>query len=163
MSGLDGKAAVVTGGGSGIGLACAKALIDDGAVVTLAGRSEDRLKGAVAELGTDRAHYAVCDTGDEAQVAAAVERAAEPLGALHFAVLSAGTGAGGPLTMVDLDAWKACMDTNLTGAFLMIKHAAPKMAESGGGSIVAISSIAAPLTHRMMTPYCVDKAAPEAL
>ena len=163
MSALDGKAALVTGGGSGIGLACAKALLDDGATVTLAGRSEDRLKGAVAELGSDRAHYAVCDTGDEGQVAAAVERAADPLGSLHIAVLSAGTGAGGPLTMVELSAWQACMDTNLTGAFLVIKHAAPKIAESGGGSIVAISSIAAPLTHRMMTPYCVSKAALEAL
>ena len=114
-------------------------------------------------LGSDRARYAVCDTADEAQVAAAVERAAEPLGGLHLAVLSAGTGAGGPLTMVDLSAWQACLDVNLTGAFLMIKHAAPKIAASGGGSIVAISSIAAPLTHRMMTPYCVSKAALEAL
>src|SRR5690349_16836196 len=109
MSALDGKAAVVTGGGSGIGLACARALLDDGATVTWAGRREDRLKGAVAELGSVRAHYAVCDTGDEAQVAAAVERTAAPLGALTFAVLSAGTGDGGPLTMVELDAWKACM------------------------------------------------------
>lgn len=163
MSTLDGQAAIVTGGGSGIGLACARALLDDGATVTLAGRTEDRLKGAVAELGNDRAHYAVCDTADEAQVSAAVERAAEPLGGLHLAVLSAGTGAGGPITMVDLSAWQACLDVNLTGAFLMIKHAAPKIAASGGGSIVAISSIAAPLTHRMMTPYCVSKAALEAL
>ncbi|HZQ85547.1 MAG TPA: SDR family oxidoreductase [Acidimicrobiales bacterium] len=163
MSALDGKAAIITGGGSGIGLACAKALLDDGATVTLAGRSEDRLKGAVAELGSDRAHYAVCDTGDEAQVAAAVEKAAQPLGGLHFAVMSAGTGAAGPITTIELSAWQATLDTNLTGAFLVIKHAAPRMAESGGGSIVAISSIAAPLTHRLMAPYCVSKAALETL
>src|SRR5581483_7800630 len=114
----------------------------------------DRLKGAVAELGSDRAHYAVCDTGDEAQVAAAVEKAAQPLGGLHFAVMSAGTGAAGPITTIELSAWQATLDTNLT---------APRMAGSGGGSIVAISSIAAPLTPRLMAPYCVSKAALETL
>jgi NAD(P)-dependent dehydrogenase (short-subunit alcohol dehydrogenase family) len=65
--------------------------------------------------------------------------------------------------MVSLDDWNRCLDTNLTGAFLCIKHAGAAMVASGGGSIVALSSIAAPLTHRMLTPYCVSKAALEAL
>jgi NAD(P)-dependent dehydrogenase (short-subunit alcohol dehydrogenase family) len=163
MTTLEGQAALVTGGGSGIGLACAKALLDDGASVTLAGRSEDRLKGAAAELRSDRVQWIACDTADEDQVTAAVARAAEPVGGLHLAVLSAGTGAAGPITTVAVEAWRQCLDVNLTGAFLVIKHAAPVMAASGGGSIVAISSIAAPLTHRLMTPYCVSKAALEAL
>jgi NAD(P)-dependent dehydrogenase (short-subunit alcohol dehydrogenase family) len=163
MSGvLEGKAALITGGGSGIGLACATALHADGAHVTLAGRREAVVKAAAAELG-ERASYVQCDVASEADVVRAVEVASSALGGLHLAVLSAGTGAGGPLTMVPIEMWNACMDTNLTGAFLCIKHAGTAMVAAGGGSIVAMSSIAAPLTHRMMTPYCVSKAALEAL
>jgi NAD(P)-dependent dehydrogenase (short-subunit alcohol dehydrogenase family) len=159
---LEGRAALVTGGGTGIGLACAKALHADGAHVTLAGRREEVVKSAATELG-ERAAYVQCDVASEDDVARAVEVASAPLGGLHLAVLSAGTGAGGPITMVPLDMWQHCMNVNLTGAFLCIKHAGTAMVASGGGSIVAISSIAAPLTHRMMTPYCVSKAALEAL
>jgi NAD(P)-dependent dehydrogenase (short-subunit alcohol dehydrogenase family) len=163
MSGvLDGKAALVTGGGTGIGLAAASALHADGAHVTLAGRREDVVRNAAAGLG-ERASYVQCDTASEPDVERAVKVASEPLGGLHLAVLAAGTGAGGPITMVPLSEWQRCMDTNLTGAFLAIKHAGAAMVASGGGAIVALSSIAAPLTHRMLTPYCVSKAALEAL
>jgi NAD(P)-dependent dehydrogenase (short-subunit alcohol dehydrogenase family) len=163
MSGvLDGKAALVTGGGTGIGLACAQALHADGAHVTLAGRREDVVKAAAAEFG-ERASYVQCDVASEDDVVRAVEVASEPLGGLHLAVLAAGTGAGGPITMVPLDEWRRCMATNLDGAFLCIKHAGNAMVAAGGGAIVALSSIAAPLTHRMLTPYCVSKAALESL
>ena len=159
---LAGKAALITGGGTGIGLACAKALHADGAHVTLAGRREDVVKQAAAELG-ERASYVQCDVASEDDVQRAAAVASEPLGAMHLAVLSAGTGAGGPLTAVSLEDWERCMSVNLTGAFLCIKHAGAAMVAAGGGSIVAISSIAAPLTHRFLTPYCVSKAALEAL
>ena len=62
-----------------------------------------------------------------------------------------------------LAAWQATLDTNLTGAFLGIKHAGAAIAASGGGAIVAISSIAGPLTHRFMSAYCVSKAGLETL
>jgi NAD(P)-dependent dehydrogenase (short-subunit alcohol dehydrogenase family) len=65
--------------------------------------------------------------------------------------------------MTSLDTWRSVMATNLDGTFLTIKHAGAAMASSGGGAIVAISSIAGPLTHRLMTPYCVSKAALEML
>ena len=159
---LDGKAALITGGGTGIGLACAQALHADGAHVTLAGRREDVVKAAAAEFG-ERASYVQCDVASEDDVARAVQVASEPLGALHLGVFSAGTGAGGPITMVPLEEWRRVMSINLDGTFLCIKHAGAAMVAAGGGSMVAISSIAAPLTHRMMTPYCVSKAALEAL
>src|SRR5262245_64769978 len=78
---LEGKFALVTGGGSGIGLACARHLLRDGATVTIAGRSEDRLGKAAAALRPDvprgaEVRTAVCDVTDEAAVQAAVERAA---------------------------------------------------------------------------------------
>jgi NAD(P)-dependent dehydrogenase (short-subunit alcohol dehydrogenase family) len=163
---LTGKAALVTGGGSGIGLACAKALARDGAVVTIAGRNETRLRDAAAGLASElgcAVHWTPCDVSDEAQVERAVARAADPLGGLHIAVANAGGGAGGPILSTGLDMWRSVMDVNVTGTFLTVKHAGGAMVRSGGGSIVATSSIAAVLTHRLMAPYCTSKAAVEML
>jgi NAD(P)-dependent dehydrogenase (short-subunit alcohol dehydrogenase family) len=166
---LHGKAALVTGGGSGIGLACARHLLRDGATVTIAGRNAERLAAAVAALAAetpaavDRVRWAACDVTDEAAVAAAVAHAAEPLGGLHIAVANAGAGAGGPLTATDLATWRYVLDVNLTGAFLTVKHAALAMRQAGGGAIVAVSSIAGVLTHRFMAAYCASKAGLEML
>src|SRR5262245_1499318 len=163
---LAGKAALVTGGGSGIGLACAAALARDGAVVTIAGRNETRLRDAAAGLASElgcAVHWTPCDVTDEAAVERAVTRAAEPLGGLHIAVANAGGGAGGPILSTGLDMWRYVMDVNVTGTFLTVKHAGQAMVRSGGGAIVAISSIAAVLTHRLMAPYCTSKAAIEML
>ncbi len=165
---LAGKAALVTGGGSGIGLGCARHLVRDGAAVTLAGRREDRLAQAVEELradapaGTD-IRSVRCDVTIEDDVAAAVAAAAEAVGGLHLAVASAGTGTVGPVVALPLQAWDDVLAINLTGAFLTLKHTAAAMVRAGGGAFVGISSIAAPLTHRFMAPYCVSKAGLEAL
>jgi NAD(P)-dependent dehydrogenase (short-subunit alcohol dehydrogenase family) len=161
---FDGQSALVTGGGSGIGLASARWLATDGAHVVLAGRTEDKLKAAVAGLHADglKASYAVCDVADEAQVEAAVAVAAGA-GALTLAVASAGMGSGGPLYTTDLAAWNEIIAVNLTGSFLTLKHTVPHMARNGGGSWVGISSIAASHTHRWMAPYCITKAALESL
>ena len=161
MATLDGKAALVTGGGSGIGLACAQRLADDGAVVTICGRTEQRLADAADAIG-DRCHYVVADIADESAVAAAAEEAAAPLGALHIVIANAGgTQALGPLALVDKAAFENDLSVNVTGTFLTIKGAAPFLARSGadGGSIVAVSSIAGALTHPLMAPYSVAKAA----
>lgn len=163
MTRLDGQAALVTGGGSGIGLACARTLLDDGATVTIAGRSEDRLKSAAESLGTDRAHYVACDVASEDAVVAAVEAAARPLGGLHMAVAAAGTSTFGAFVDTALSEWQQVMDTNLTGTFLVIKHAGARIRDSGGGSIVAISSIAGAVTHRLLGAYSVSKSAIDAL
>jgi NAD(P)-dependent dehydrogenase (short-subunit alcohol dehydrogenase family) len=164
---LAGTAALVTGGGSGIGLGAARRLLADGATVTLMGRTPDRLESAAAELRAQAPEGAEVrtvagDTGAEADVAGAVEAAAAGQG-LHWAVLSAGTGTMGPVIATPLEEWDRVMATNLTGAFLGVKHAGAAIAAAGGGSIVAISSIAAPLTHPYMAAYCVSKAGLEAL
>ena len=165
---LRGRAALVTGGGSGIGLACAAALVRDGAVVTIAGRDADKLARAAATLAAgggdaaERVRQVVCDVTDEASVAAAVAAAAEPLGGLHAAVANAGAGAGGPLFSTDVAAWRFVVDVNLTGTFLTVKHAALAMRETGG-AIVAVSSIAGVLSHRLMAGYCASKAGVEML
>src|SRR5690606_56780 len=99
----------------------------------------------------------------ENAVVAAVELAARPTGKLDVAVANAGAGAGGPIFSTGLEMWRYTIDVNLTGTFLTVKHAGQKMAQGGGGSIVAISSIAGPLTHRYMAPYCASKAGIEML
>jgi NAD(P)-dependent dehydrogenase (short-subunit alcohol dehydrogenase family) len=78
-------------------------------------------------------------------------------------VANAGYGTGGPIHLTQLADWNGVIGTNLTGAFLTIKHAVPHLAANGGGSIVAISSIAGVATHRFMTPYDVSKAGLEML
>ncbi len=161
---LAGQSALITGGGSGIGLACATHLARDGATVVLAGRSAEKLSSAAAGLRSAGAdvHTVVCDVTDESQVQAACDQATA-FGRFTMVVANAGSGSAAPLHLTTLDDWNSVMATNLTGAFLTIKHAAVHLARSGGGAIVAISSIAAPRTHRYMTPYCVSKAGLEML
>ena len=159
---LAGLTALVTGGGSGIGLGCAQRLAADGALVTVAGRTRAKVEQAAATLGPD-ALAVVCDVGDEASVQAAVVAAGRGSGGLDLCVVNAGTGTLGPIVTTPLEQWDAVLRTNLTGSFLTIKHAAAAMAASGGGSIVAISSIASPLTHRFMAAYCASKAGLDAL
>jgi NAD(P)-dependent dehydrogenase (short-subunit alcohol dehydrogenase family) len=155
------RAALITGGGSGIGLESARHLLRDGCTVTLMGRTEEKVKAAAESLG-DGARWAAGSVADEDAVAKAVE-IANADGNLDVAVLAAGTGTGGPLLMSTLDSWRNVLDTNLLGAFLTIKHAGQAMAANGGGSIVALSSIAGVRTHRFMTEYCVSKAGLEML
>src|SRR5690606_12046714 len=160
---LDGKAALVTGGGSGIGLETARVLLADGATVTICGRTEERLREAAEEVNGDGSgrpdlRSCVADARDEAAVEAAVAAASEPLGGLHLAVASAGRGGLGPIIATPLEEWEDILATNLTGTFLIFTHAGAAIARSGGGWMVAISSIAAAVTHPFMGPYCVSKA-----
>jgi NAD(P)-dependent dehydrogenase (short-subunit alcohol dehydrogenase family) len=164
---LAGTGAFITGGGSGIGLGGARHLLRDGATVTLMGRDEGRLAAGAESLAADVPEGAEVrtvpgDTANEDDVARAVAVAAEGQG-LHWAVLSAGTGTMGPVIATPLSEWERVMSINLTGAFLGVKHAGAAIARAGGGAIVAISSIAAPLTHPYMAPYCVSKVGLEAL
>ncbi len=165
---LRDQAALVTGGGSGIGFACARTLLRDGASVTIAGRTEDKLRTAADELRADAPDgasvaYAVCDVADEDQVVEAVEVAAGLTGQLQLCVAAAGTGTMAPVVAMPSTEWDKVIGINLTGAFFTLKHVAPRMVEAGGGSFVGISSIAAPLTHRYMSAYCVSKLGLEAL
>jgi NAD(P)-dependent dehydrogenase (short-subunit alcohol dehydrogenase family) len=160
---LAGYAAFVTGGGSGIGLACATRLAADGATVTITGRSADRLAAGVAAIeeaapGAD-VRSVPADVTDEDTLAAAVAAAAEPTGRIDGIVVSAGGSETiGPLTQVDAEAWRRTVDLNLTGTLLTIKHGARIMARQGGGSIVAISSVAGAVTHRWFGAYGPAKA-----
>jgi len=162
-NGLEGFGALITGGGSGIGLGCARRLVTDGASVTICGRTEERLVAACEELaplavGAATAQYAVADVTDEAAIAAAVARACEPTGRLDAVIACAGGSETlGPITQMDTDAWRRTIELNITGTMLTIKHAARPMTAAGSGSIVGISSIASSRTHRWFGAYGVGK------
>lgn len=155
---LRGHHALITGGGSGIGLACARAFLTDGAEVTLMGRSREKLESAqqsLSDLGT--VHVQDGDVGREADVETIV-RAAHARRPLTIAVANAGTGSIAPLAATTDAEWQRVLQTNLTGTFYTFKHAGDVMANAGGGALCAISSIAAVRTHRFMHAYVVSKA-----
>jgi NAD(P)-dependent dehydrogenase (short-subunit alcohol dehydrogenase family) len=161
MSKLKGKNAFITGGGSGIGLACASAFVQDGANVLVMGRNLEKLEHAVEHLQSLAKDSIVSlyqgDVGIEDDIAAAVARASID-GSLDITVANAGIGGLSPILVTDADKWNQIMQTNLSGTFYTIKHAGIAMSRSGGGAICAISSIAGIRTHRFMGPYCVSKA-----
>ena len=161
---LSGHVALVTGGGSGIGLACARRLAADGAAVVLAGRDLERLDAAAGGLRADGAEVLTvrCDVTVEADVTDACATAAGA-GRFTMLVVNAGYGSAAPFHRTSLEDWNGVVGTNLTGAFLTMREAVPHLVAAGGGSIVAISSIAGVETHRFMTPYTVSKAGLEML
>jgi NAD(P)-dependent dehydrogenase (short-subunit alcohol dehydrogenase family) len=158
---LSGRTALVTGGGTGIGLGCARQLVRAGATVTM-------LEKAVEDLENDAAagaavRWARCDVTQEADVASAVKAACGLQDRLDITVANAGSGALGPILSLTPDEWRYAMDLNVLGTALTIKHAGLAMKESGGGSIIAISSPEAQRTARFLAPYSVSKAGLEML
>lgn len=158
MSRFDGKVGFVSGGGTGIGLACAQAIVAGGGRVTLAGRREAVLRDAARTLGAG-ADWACCDVTDDRSVDAAVAAVIERHGALHLAVNAAGMGSIGSVLNATTAEFLQTIDTNLIGVFRSMHAEARAMKTAGGGSIVNISSIAGALTHRWMSAYCASKAA----
>jgi NAD(P)-dependent dehydrogenase (short-subunit alcohol dehydrogenase family) len=161
-------AALITGGGSGIGLACARRLLRDGAAVTIMGRTAEKLEKAVEALrGEVPQNGGIAwfsgDVTQEADMTAAVEKACEPTGKLDIAVANAGGGGAAPILDTSIEEWDYTIGVNLTGTFLTIKAAGQVMAKNGGGSIIAVSSLAGIVTHRFAGPYCASKAGIEML
>lgn len=160
---LAGQGALITGGGSGIGLACARHLTRLGASVTLAGRSPDRVRAAADELSASvgdgvQVRWVSCDVAVEDDVVAATAVAAEAHGSVRVAVAAAGTGSMSPVIATDRGQWDQVLATNLTGTMLVFKHVGASAVAAGGGAMVAISSIAGHASHRWMSAYCVSKA-----
>lgn len=159
--GLDGQSFLVTGGGSGIGYACAERLAADGAVVTICGRTEAKLADAAERLG---ARHVVADVTVEDDVLRAVALAREPTGRLDGCVANAGGGGMlAPLHEQSVEEFRRVLEVNLVGSFLTLKHAVAAMLPAGRGSFVGISSIAGHLTHRFFGAYPPAKAGIEQL
>ncbi|RMH76672.1 MAG: glucose 1-dehydrogenase [Actinomyces sp.] len=164
---LAGRTILVTGGGTGIGRACARRLAAEGALVTVCGRTAERLEETArlvaAETGA-RVGVVVADVTDEDQVAAAVRRAAGDEGHLWGLVANAGGGGAlAPYDRQDVAEFRRVLELNVVGTMVCVKHALPRMVAGGGGSIVAVSSLAAHVTHRFFGAYPPAKAGVEAV
>ena len=162
---LAGMRALVVGGGSGIGLGSARWLARDGATVTLAGRTEVKLRDACAGLvaeGLD-VGYVVCDVMDPVSVRAAVAAAADADGCLDVAVVVPGGGSIGPVLLFDDETFSAEVAKNVVPVFHTLKHAGHAMVRNGSGSFVAISSTASHFATRYLASYAAGKAAVDEL
>ena len=170
MASLTGTTALLVGGAGGIGRATARMLLADGAHVTIASRSEERLAAEaerlapVADTGGGSIRWTVCDALDEDAVAAAVAFAAEPTGQLDAAVGIAGGGPLAPVLRYDVDTLEDTFRRNITSFYLVLQKAGQAMIRSGaGGSVVAVSSMQATQAAPMFAAYCAAKAGLEML
>jgi NAD(P)-dependent dehydrogenase (short-subunit alcohol dehydrogenase family) len=150
MSGLfdlAGRRALVTGGGSGIGLAMARALADHGAAVALWGRNPEKVQRAADDLAVAGAvaHAQRVDVSDEAAVVEGVRQTVDLLGGLDVVVVNAGLGVPlKPLVDTTAEDYRTVMATNLDGAFWTLRETARVLVEQGtGGSVIAVASLAA--------------------
>lgn len=135
---IAGKHAFVTGGGTGIGLAIARALAAEGAKVTITGRRLEVLQ----EVASDGLFPMAMDVRDEDEVRDTVAAAVTALGPVQICVANAGIAEGKALHKMSLDFWRNMMATNLDGAFLTIRECMDSMRQTDWGRVITISSIA---------------------
>jgi 3-oxoacyl-[acyl-carrier protein] reductase len=145
------RAAVVVGGASGIGRAVAHALAADGCRVTVADRNTDGARAVAAELGDPHTAVTV-EVTDEDSVRALFEQA----DALDVVVNTAGYSGVGLITDLAVEDFRSVVDVCLTGAFLVIKHGAPRLRD--GGALVSLSSLNGRQPAAAMSAYCAAKA-----
>jgi 3-oxoacyl-[acyl-carrier protein] reductase len=138
---LKGKRALVTGASSGLGLACAKALIAEGATVTLVARGAERLEKARASLGP-RAHALAADLGTPADIDRMVREAEALMGGIDILIANAGGPPPGSFETTAVEAYPAALQLSLISTVAMCKATVPAMRERGWGRVVAITSIA---------------------
>ena len=152
---LTGKTALVTGASSGLGRHFATVLADAGAEVILAARRADRLEQACAEIAADggKARGVSLDVTDDASIAAFFQANAPDI-----VINNAGIGTPGKAISYPTEDWDAVIATNLRGPFLVAQHAARKMAEGKGGSIVNIASILGLRVGGDVAAYTTSKA-----
>ncbi|NLT65144.1 MAG: SDR family oxidoreductase [Acidobacteria bacterium] len=155
---LDGKVALVTGGGRGIGAAIAKRFVEDGAKVVVSDIRKELLDSVVSGLKPGMARACAGDVTSFADVKKMVDETVEfGNGRIDILVNNAGIDPGGTIVDIDIDLWKKILEVNLTGPFLCMRAAIPYMEKQGGGSIVSIASLAGVRCLPSMPAYCASK------
>lgn len=156
---FEGKTALVTGGGRGIGRAIARALVAEGATVYIAARTTAQLAEATEALdpkGEGRVRPVVIDVSDAVSVRAGVASVAEAGAQIDILVNSAGVNLRGPIETLPEETWDRVIDTNLKGVFLMGQAVFPMMKERGG-KVINIASLMAEIARPTISPYAASK------
>ncbi|WFB36378.1 glucose 1-dehydrogenase [Kiritimatiellota bacterium B12222] len=157
---FNGKVALVTGGTSGIGKSIVAALAKAGALVCYCGRRAELGEDQAKELRGEgfRVEYVKGDVTDEAAVQKLIRQTVERHGRIDFVINNAGLEADPhPIHSIELADYKQVMEVNLTGTFLMMKHAIPAMRAGGGGAIVNIASVLGEVAMPLISPYVAAK------
>ncbi len=154
MSWFADRHAVVTGGGSGIGAAIAKALSAAGVRVTLMGRDPDKLMAMAEQLG---AAYQAADVTDRDQLATAFAAAGKQHGTITILVNNAGAAEAAPFGKMDDELWDRLIAVNLTGVYNCTRAAINAMVEAGAGRVVNIASTAGLKGYAYVAAYCAAK------
>jgi NAD(P)-dependent dehydrogenase (short-subunit alcohol dehydrogenase family) len=156
---LDGKIALITGGGSGIGAAITRRFVADGARVCITGRRQEKLKEMAQSLPEGTVVTCPGDVTKFKDAKRMVETALGLAGKLDVLVNNAAIDPGGT-TVVDMDPelWHRVLETNLTGPLYLMKAAIPHMIEAGGGSIINMASLGGLRCLPGMPAYCASKA-----
>lgn len=156
---LDGKVAIITGATGGIGEATAKLFLQLGAKVMLVARSTSKLEATLARLAPiGDVAGSISEAADEGALTAAVAATCDRFGGLDVLVANAGTeGTLKPVEALSVDEFEDTMRTNVTGVWLSMKHCVAPLKARGGGSIIALSSIAGCIGFPSMAPYIASK------
>jgi NAD(P)-dependent dehydrogenase (short-subunit alcohol dehydrogenase family) len=159
MSKLAGRAALVTGGGRGIGRAVALDLAAQGAAVALAARTRGEVEAVAAEVTAagGRAAALTMDVADPESVRAGFARAREAVGGLDVLVMAAGIAPTAPLARTTDAVWRQVLETNLSGSFYCLREALPEMTSRGWGRVVAVASIAGKTGYPYIAAYAASK------
>ena len=160
MQRLSGKVAFITGGGTGIGRACATVFAREGARVAIAGRRKPPLDGVAREIeaGGGKALAVTCDVTERKSVESALSAAVKQFGGLHLVVNNAGAVVVATAEDTSDEDWDRLIATNLTGTFLVSRAALPHLRAAGGGAIVNIGSILGLVARKDRAAYCAAKA-----
>ena len=155
---FSGRAAIITGGASGLGRSVAARIIAEGGLVSLWDINEESLTLAAREIGA--AHSVAVDVSDQGAVSRAMAESRQALGGINILITSAGiTGATAPVHDYPADSWLRVIDVNLNGLFYCCREAVPHMLEGGYGRIVNISSVAGKEGNPNASAYSASKAA----
>jgi 3(or 17)beta-hydroxysteroid dehydrogenase len=158
LSRLEGEVVLVSGGASGIGAATARLVVREGGKAVLADRDEANGRAVAEELGGG-ALFVPLDVTDEAAWQRAVKAAVDAFGGLHGLLNAAGVGVRNTIEDCTLEEYRRINDVNALGTFLGCKTAIPAMKQSGGGSIVNISSVLGLRGAPYSLAYCASKGA----
>ncbi len=155
---LEGKVALITGGGTGLGAEFAKRFVAEGAKVVLTGIDKEEQERVAASFPNSIAKAIYGDVSDLEQTVNIVEETVKFGGKIDILVNNAGVGFPGNVVDANVDWWKKTIEVNLTGTFYTMKAAIPHMVKIGGGSIINIASLAAVRYFPSMPAYSASKA-----